>query len=120
MVFTNLQRSSISGLLTAHVFEPSTCQLGWHPSPQPTDAAQHNLVVGIVDELDGVCRAFPGAGAASLALSSIDIGCTTQPTHTAAALLLDYLGDLEWACACAGQAANALLRIHDCHYPTQI
>ena len=76
------------------------------------DLTHKYLGIGIMRQGDSVCRAFSRAGAAALALGWINIGCTTQPTHTMTSFILNNARDFEGTGARTGQATDAFFRIH--------
>ncbi len=96
------------------------CQPEPASAPSPPISAEHDLLVGVVDQLDGVGRALAGAGAAALALGRVDEGGAAQAANTKPAFLLDDLRNGERAGARAGQAADTFVGIDLGDHPAQV
>jgi hypothetical protein len=90
------------------------------PLSKSTDRRQHYLFICVVNQLNGICRTFTGAGPTSLALRRVDKGSTSQTTNPLPSGLLNNLGDAERAYARAGQAANASVRINLRDHATKV
>jgi len=56
------------------------------PGSQSTNILEHHLLIRVVNQLDGIGRAFTGAGAAALAQSWVNKRSTTQTANTHATL----------------------------------